>query len=74
MADKLNKEDIKFRDQIAARLREIREAADMNQTVLSHELGVDPLSVSRYETGGGASIYVVRSYCKVFGVSVKNFF
>jgi transcriptional regulator with XRE-family HTH domain len=74
MADKLTKEDIKFRDLIAERLREVREKTEMNQTQFSYELGVESQSISRYETGGGASIYVIRRYCRQAGISLKEFF
>ncbi|WP_345799377.1 helix-turn-helix transcriptional regulator [Paraflavitalea sp. CAU 1676] len=63
-----------FRDLIAQRLREVREKADMDQTQFSYELGVDSQAVSRYETGGGASMYVVRNYCIHIGISLKEFF
>jgi transcriptional regulator with XRE-family HTH domain len=74
MADKLSKEDLKFRNQIAARLREIREKTGKSQTQFSYELNVDSQSVSRYETGNGASVYVIKRYCKLAGVPLEDFF
>jgi transcriptional regulator with XRE-family HTH domain len=74
MADKLNKEDLKFRGEIAARLREIRESTGKNQTEFSYDLGVDSQAVSRYETGKGASVYVIKRYCQLAGLPLKDFF
>jgi transcriptional regulator with XRE-family HTH domain len=63
MADKLSKEDLKFRNQIAARLREIREKTGKSQTQFSYELNVD-----------SQSVYVIKRYCKLAGVPLEDFF
>lgn len=74
MADKLNKEDLKFRGEIAARLREIRESTGKNQTEFAYELNVDRQVISRIESGNGTSIYMIRRYCRLAGLRLKDFF
>ena len=74
MADKLDKEDLQFRDEIAKRLKEIRESTGKNQIDFAFDLGVDQQAVSRYETGKGSSIYVIRRYCKIAGIPLTEFF
>jgi transcriptional regulator with XRE-family HTH domain len=74
MADKLSKEDIEFRSQIAQRLKEIRESTEKNQTEFGYDLGIDQQAVSRIEAGQGASIYVIRNYCRAAGITLKKFF
>jgi DNA-binding XRE family transcriptional regulator len=49
MADKLNKEDLKFRGEIASRLKEIRESTGKNQTEFAYDLGLDSQVVNRLE-------------------------
>jgi transcriptional regulator with XRE-family HTH domain len=74
MADKLDKDDLKFKAKIVERLRQIRESTGKNQTEFAYELNVDRQVISRIESGGGTSIYMIRRYCKQAGLSVKEFF
>lgn len=74
MADKLDKDDLKFKAKIVERLRQVRESTGKNQTEFAYELNVDRQVISRIESGGGTSIYMIRRYCKQAGLSVKDFF
>ncbi len=74
MADKLDKDDLKFKQKIVERLRQIRESTGKNQTQFAYELNVDRQVISRIESGSGTSIYMIRRYCKYAGITVKEFF
>ena len=74
MADKLDKDDLKFKAKIVERLRQVRESTGKNQTEFAYELNVDRQVISRIESGGGTSIYMIRRYCKQAGLTVKEFF
>lgn len=74
MADRLNKDDLKLKQKIIDRLREVRERTGKNQTDFAYELNVDRQVVSRIESGGGTSIYMVQRYCRAAGISLKEFF
>lgn len=74
MADKLSKDDLKFKKKIIDRLREVRESTHKSQTDFAYELNVDRQVVSRIESGGGTSIYMIRRYCRQAGISLKDFF
>ena len=74
MADKLDKDDLKFKQKIVERLRQIRESTGKNQTEFAYEMNVDRQVISRIESGNGTSIYMIRRYCKLAGLTLKDFF
>jgi len=74
MADKLDKDDLKFKKKIVERLREIRESMGKNQTEFAYELNLDRQVINRIESGSGTSIYMIRRYCRLAGLRLKDFF
>lgn len=74
MAEKLNKEEVKLREQIASRLTEIRESTGKNKNQFALDLGVDRQNISRIESGRGVTIYTISKYCKQAGMTLSEFF
>jgi transcriptional regulator with XRE-family HTH domain len=74
MAGQLDKTDIELRKKIAARIKELRISSGKSQTVFAYDLGIDKQTMYRLESGRGATIYSIARFCRVRGVSLKDFF
>lgn len=74
MAGQLDKGDIELRKKIAARIKELRESSGKSQTEFAYDLGIDKQTMYRLESGRGATIYSVYRFCKVRGLTLREFF
>lgn len=74
MPAKLDLIDIKLKEAIAKRLKELREQLGKTQQDFAHESGRDKQSYNKNERGKGTSIYVINKYCNELGISLSEFF
>lgn len=74
MPAKLDHTDIKLRNAIAKRFREIRISSEKTQEDFAHESGRDKQSYNKNETGKGATIYTINKFCVENNISLKFFF
>lgn len=74
MPAKLDDIDLKLRDAIGKRLKEIRNKVGKTQETLAHESGRDKQSYNKNETGKGTTIYIVNKFCIENNISLKYFF
>lgn len=59
-------------NEIAARIRELREVCDYTQEKLAAELGVDPQAYAGYEENGDFPISVIYEIANKFGVDFNE--
>lgn len=74
---KLRQEDIILRERIKLRLTELREKASQNKSNLSKDVEIDRQNFQAWEKLNierGMSIYSISRVCKVFGITLKDFF
>jgi transcriptional regulator with XRE-family HTH domain len=74
MAGQLDKADIELRKKIAARIKELRISSGKSQTEFAYDLGIDKQTMYRLESGRGATIYSIARFCRVRGVTLREFF
>ncbi|MGN6495638.1 MAG: helix-turn-helix transcriptional regulator [Agriterribacter sp.] len=74
MMAKLDKTDLILKKKIAERIRQLREEKEGKQSAFAKQTLRDRQTISRWETGRGASIYTINKLCKEFNLSLKDFF
>jgi DNA-binding XRE family transcriptional regulator len=73
----LRAEDIILRDQIKLRLKELRGNTSQNKSNLAKDVEIDRQNFQAWEKldiDRGMSIYSISRVCKVFGITLKDFF
>lgn len=84
---KLSKEDIILANKIADRIRTLRiQNTGEKQIDFAKKYGIDKQLISRWEgyvtvdpktkkiKGRGITVYTLKSFCKLIGISLKEFF
>ncbi len=74
MPAKLDDKDLKLKQAIASRLREIRQRTKKTQEDFAHESGRDKQSYNKNETGKGTTIYTISKFCMENNITLKYFF
>jgi transcriptional regulator with XRE-family HTH domain len=75
MSARLDETDIKLRDQIARRIKELRKLSGKKQNHFATEdLEADKQMLQRLESGRGASVYSINKICIALGITMKDFF
>ncbi len=74
MSTKLDKTDIALKENIAARIKELREATGVRLSKFASDNDIEKQVQSRIEGGRGATIYTVNKFCKSVGISLSEFF
>lgn len=64
-----------IKEQLGARIKEIRKAKGLSQEKLSEKIGIDAKHLSRIEVGGSfPSLDALAKLAKVLNVEMKEFF
>jgi len=71
---KLDNNDILLKGKIAKRIKSLRENSGKNQSTFASDSEKDRQTLSRWETGRGATIYTINKFCKEIGISLSKFF
>ncbi|MUV04607.1 helix-turn-helix domain-containing protein [Flavobacterium rakeshii] len=74
---KLTKEDIKLKNAIAQRIEALREDTGLSQSEFAKEHAIDRQAINRWEDREGErgiSIYTIRRFCKMVGITLTQFF
>ncbi|MBC9796803.1 helix-turn-helix domain-containing protein [Sinomicrobium weinanense] len=83
----LSKEDIILANKIAKRIKQLRiQSTGVKQIDFANKYNIDRQIVSRWESlivvdpktgkpkGRGVTIYTVEKFCKLLGITLKDFF
>ncbi len=71
---KLDDIDLALKEKIARRIKGLRERSGKNQSTFASDAEKDRQTLSRWETGRGATIYTINKFCKEIGISLSKFF
>lgn len=74
MPAKLDEFDLRLKDAIAQRFKNIRLAAGKTQEDLALSYGRDKQSLSKNERGKGATIYTICKFCVENRMTLSDFF
>jgi len=74
MMAKLDKIDSDLKVKIAQRIKALREESGKTQSIFAKNNLKDRQTLSRWETGRGASIYTINKLCKEFNITISEFF
>jgi transcriptional regulator with XRE-family HTH domain len=66
--------DIALKEKIARRIKSLRESSGKKQSAFASDTEKDRQTLSRWETGRGATIYTINKLCKELGISLSQFF
>lgn len=73
----LSRDDIIFNQKISLRLKKLREEIQPVQSQFAKEHHIDRQILSRWENPNGKrgiSVHTIRRFCKLIGISMKEFF
>lgn len=73
----LDKEDIVLKNQIAERIQHLRIKTGLTQTEFAKKHEIDRQILNRWESTNnkrGVTIYTINKFCKMIGISLKDFF
>ena len=74
---KLTKEDIILKNAIAQRIEDIRIGTGLTQSQFAKEHAIDRQAISRWEDKEGErgiTIYTIKRFCLMTGISLTEFF
>lgn len=73
----LEKDDIILKNQISERIQYLRIKSGLTQTEFAKKHEIDRQILNRWESTTnkrGVTIYTIRKFCKMAGISLKEFF
>lgn len=74
---KLSKEDTILKNKITERIRFLRIKTGLSQSDFAKKYDIDRQTLSRWESKNynrGVTIYTVNKFCKMLGITLKDFF
>lgn len=74
---KLTVEDIELKKAIALRIEELRLSTGLTPSEFAKENAIDRQAIGRWESTNdnrGITIYTIQRFCKMVGISLKDFF
>ena len=74
---KLTEDDIILKNAIAQRIEDLREGTGLSQSEFAKEHAIDRQAINRWEDregDRGISIYTIKRFCSMLGISLKEFF
>lgn len=73
----LEKEDIILKNQIAERIKFLRNRTGLTQTEFANKHEIERQILNRWESTTnkrGVTIYTIKKFCNMLGISLKDFF
>ena len=72
----LEKEDIILKNKIADRIQSLRIKTGLSQSEFAQKHDIDRQIINRWESNNkrGITIYTINKFCKMIGISLKEFF
>ncbi|WP_369765278.1 helix-turn-helix domain-containing protein [Flavobacterium sp. WC2429] len=73
----LEKEDIILKNKIADRIQSLRLETGLSQSEFAQKHDIDRQIINRWESKTnkrGITIYTINKFCKMIGISLKDFF
>lgn len=73
----LEKEDIILKNQIAERVKYLRNKTGLSQSDFAKKNDIDRQIINRWESKTnkrGITIYTIKKFCNMVGISLKDFF
>ena len=74
---KLTNEDIILKNKIAERIKFLRTRTGLTQSEFTQKYDIDRQILSRWESTNssrGVSIYTIRRFCNMIGITLSEFF
>ena len=73
----LEKDDIILKNQIAERIKYLRNRTGLTQTEFANKHEIERQILNRWESTTnkrGVTIYTIKKFCNMIGISLKEFF
>lgn len=73
----LEKDDIILKNQIAERIKYLRNRTGLTQTEFANKHEIERQILNRWESTTnkrGVTIYTIKKFCNMLGISLKEFF
>ena len=73
----LDKEDIILKNKIADRIQSLRIKTGLSQSEFGQKHDIDRQIINRWESNNnkrGVTIYTIKKFCNMIGISLKDFF
>jgi len=73
----LEKDDIILKNQIAERIKYLRNKTGLTQTEFANKHEIERQILNRWESTTnkrGVTIYTIKKFCNMLGISLKEFF